>query len=257
MPAVAAVGGAMSVASGVSAFASGVTGLSALAAGASVVGGAMMVAGAVTGNKTLSKFGTVLGIGGAIGGLATGTLGDPTKVFSGGGTLNTGGSWFGGGASSGVSGATDSTGGLISANSGAIDSTVNMGNSGFMTNGAARTGSSIGDTLSVNAGSLMPATDAVTKAATASTSVFDKLAKYDKLVNVAGGIADYYQGQQKLQQDQAQFNQAMASKQAQLASGANVNVGISAPNNYQPVQPISPVLPQTPYKTTGLIAAGV
>lgn len=262
MPAVAIVGGALGVASGVSAIAAGATGFAALSAGALAVGGAMTVAGAVTGNKTLSKFGSVLGIAGSIGGLATGSLGDPSKVFSGGGTVDTGGAWFGGGSSSGASGAANSTGGLIdtapkaSTSGGGMigENTVNLGNSTTMTSGAARTRSSVGDALSVNPPSW--STPGINGAPSSSTSIFDKLAKYDKLTNIAGGIADYYGNQKKLAQDQVQFNQALNLKQTQMASGANVNVGITTPATYQPVQPIAPTLTATPYKTTGLIAAG-
>jgi len=227
MPVLGIVMGAVGVASGAAALAGGTALLSmaGLAAGASIVGGAMAVIGGVTGNQKMTQNGALIGGIGAIGGLATGTLGDPSKVFSGGGTLNTrGGILSGSGSGIGNTASASSimpdanaVGGAISGNvdsalssigsiAGKSPNVINLANSAKTIGGAANT---------------------IAQTSTGAGSLLDSINRYENLGKAVVGAVDYFGNQQKLNQEQQQFQTKQAMLQQQLNSGAGTVLPIA------------------------------
>jgi len=228
MPAIAIVAGVAGIASGVSAIAAGAGIIGTLAAGAAIAGGAMSVVGAATGNKKLTKVGGLVGLGGGVVGGLNGTLGDPTKVLSGGGFIGN---------------TTQTSAGVANSASGVLDSAAApaQGSTSMLDKGVDAIGN-------FAAGTAKPATDAVgAPLASATTAInspaatqgstfastMDKIAKYDKLVNVAGGMAEAYMKNKETQAakdvSMAQLNQNQQIVNMKLdAANATPTVGIDS-----------------------------
>lgn len=186
------------------------TGLGTLAAGASLVGGAMQGVGILTGNNKMAAIGGLLGGAGMMG---TSSLSTPTSSFDPSGLSSSQIEAMGGAANIPTDMAS-MTPTQIEALGGAANIPMKMGN------------------LSVAGG-----------VATTSNAapLVDSMAKYDKLIGLGSAIATTMSASKtandKLAQDQAQYNQTLAFQQQQHPNGQfQGTIPVSAPATQQYAQ---------------------
>lgn len=208
--------GAVVAAGGVAAM----TTAAALSAGALIVGGGLTIAGAVTKNKTLSTIGGVLSLGGGIGSAMTGTLTSPLDILTGKATEAASGTSIlaGGGGMENLPANTPI--GVATTSAGV----PNYGGIGDLAN----------ETLSTGVNT---ATSIAAKAGGATETVLDKLTKYDKLLNLAGGVAEGYMEGEKIDAAERQRGldrQLIANRDATRSTNANARFTV----------PIAPGAPQ-------------
>lgn len=198
--------------------------LATLSAGASLVGGAMQGYGTLTGNSKLATIGGLINMSGALGTAHSGNV-----------------------ASESGKAIADSAGKYDLAG---IDKQINLGNSSTTIDGAIRANTSAGSFGNT-----------VAPAASGMDSVLEKIDKYDKLIQMGGGVLktmnDNKQLNDYMNQQQQMQNQRLASDKAlHTAVAIPGDIGVSAPVNTVSVQPIDPNYYNKPL-TTGLIARGV
>ena len=213
----------MAIASGVSALGAATTAAASLSAGAMVVGGGLSLAGAATGNKSLSKIGGLLTLGGGIGSMFTGGLTNPLDAFKSSGKSFSSGMDLGGGYD-----------GLLSANptSAGVSAASNAGSfADSFTQGKAAIGNDI-----LNVGKAAP----IVESGGAAGGIMDKLKAYDITGgDILQGLGKAGEAMAKNKADSAQVDaynrrsqldeQKYATQQTNLAAPTTIGIG-TVPN---------------------------